>query len=201
MTQKLIPRRRLLKLAPILLALSSVHPLEAEEAALKLDPSQTQVTFTLGASFHTVHGAFNLKSGTINFDPSTGKASGLVVVDATSGRTGNDSRDHKMHKEILESQRFPEITFAPTQIHGKVSAQGDSQVQLDGLFKLHGTEHQVTLAAQVQAGGDHLNVTTHLVIPYIEWGLKNPSSFILRVNDKVEIDIRATGSVAGPGTR
>ncbi len=193
--------RRLLRLAPILLAVSFAPALQAEDAVLVLDPSQTQIAFTLDASLHTVHGAFNLKSGTVHFDPATGKASGLVVVDATSGRSGNGSRDHKMHKDVLESRRYPEITFAPTQIHGTVSVQGNSQVQVDGLFKMHGTEHEITLIAQVQASGEQLSVTTRLVVPYVEWGLKNPSTFILRVSDKVEIDIRATGRVSNPDLR
>jgi hypothetical protein len=42
-----------------------------------------------------VEGAFLLKRGAIHFDPATGKASGEVVFDAASGKTGNKSGDHK----------------------------------------------------------------------------------------------------------
>jgi hypothetical protein len=40
-------------------------------------------------------------------------------------------------------------------------------------------------------------MTMHITIPYIKWGLKNPSTFILRASDKVEIDIHAVGQVLG----
>jgi polyisoprenoid-binding protein YceI len=76
--------------------------LHAQEAVLELDPAQTHIEFTLAGALNTVHGTFKLKSGTIRFDPATGKAGGLVVG-VTSGNSGGGSRDHKMHKDVLAS--------------------------------------------------------------------------------------------------
>jgi polyisoprenoid-binding protein YceI len=167
----------------------------AQQMTLYLDPAITRIEFTLGATLHTVHGTFALKSGTIHFNPSTGSISGLVTVDATSGDSGNNGRDHKMHQEILESQRYPEITFTPTKLSGKVELQGDSTVQVAGTLRLHGTEHPLTLALPLQAKGNNLSARTHIIIPYIAWGLKNPSTFMLHVSDRVEVDIAAAGQV------
>jgi polyisoprenoid-binding protein YceI len=167
--------------------------LRAQDMTLELDPANTRIEFTLGATLHTVHGTFTLKSGTIHFNPSTGSASGLVVVNATSGDTENKGRDHKMHQEILESQRYPEITFTPGKISGKVELQGDSSVQLDGILRLHGTDHPMTLTLPVQARGNSLSARTHIAIPYVSWGLKNPSTFFLHVSDKVDVDITTVG--------
>jgi len=169
--------------------------LRAQEMTLELDPANTRIEFALGATLHSVHGTFKLKSGTIHFNPSTGSASGLVVADATTGDSGNQGRDRKMHKEILESERYPEITFTPSKLSGKVELEGDSTVQVDGIFRLHGAEHPVTLTLPVQAKGESLSARTHLVIPYVAWGLKNPSTFLLHVSDKVEVDLTAVGRV------
>ena len=171
----------------------------AQEMTVELDPANTRIEFTLPAALHSVHGTFALKSGTIHFNPSTGLASGLVAVDATSGDSGNNGRDHKMHHEILESERYPEITFTPSKMSGKVELQGDSNVQVDGVFRLHGVNHPLTLTLSLQVKGNTLSARTHIVIPYVAWGLKNPSTFILHVSDKVEIDVTATGRVLGPG--
>jgi polyisoprenoid-binding protein YceI len=171
----------------------------AQEMTLELDPANTRIEFTLAATLHSVHGTFALKSGTIHFNPSTGSASGLVVVDATSGDSGNQGRDHKMHQEILESQRYSEIAFTPGKMSGKVELSGDSSVQVDGIFKLHGTDHPMTLTLPVQVKENTLNIRTHLTIPYIAWGLKNPSTFLLHVSDTVEVDITAVGRVTEPG--
>ncbi len=168
---------------------------QAQEMTLELDPAQTKIEFTLGATLHTVHGTFALKSGTIHFNPSTGAASGLVVVDATSGDSGNQGRDRKMHKEVLESQRYPEITFTLSKMSGKVELQGDSNVQVDGILGLHGADHPMTLTVPVHAKGSTLSARTHLMIPYIEWGLKNPSTLLLHVSDQVEIDITTAGKL------
>ena len=98
-----------------------------------------------------------------------------MVVDATSGDSGNQGRDRKMHKEMLESQRYPEITFTPSKMSGGVELQGGSNVQVDGILRLHGADHPVTLTVPVQVKGSTLSARNHLVIPYIEWGLKNPA--------------------------
>jgi len=189
-----LPMSRRLCAGLLLLALvPCAKTLRAQEMALELDPAKTRIAFTLAATLHTVHGTFALKSGTIHFNPSTGSASGVVVVDAASGDTQNKSRDHKMHQEILNSPRYPEITFIPTKLSGKVELQGDSSVQVDGIFKLHGTDHPMTLTLQVQAQENSLTARTHIVIPYVAWGLRNPSTFLLHVSDTVEIDITAVG--------
>ena len=184
---------RRLRLAPIGLALALAVPLLAQEVTVELDPAETHIGFTLSDVLHTVRGAFKLKNGTIRFDPATGAASGLVVVDATSSESGNQARDRKMHKEILLSQQYPEMTLTPVRIQGQVSPQGESQVEIQGVIRLDGKDHEIRLTAHVQLAGDRLTATTNFVVPYVEWGLKNPSTFILKVSDKVDIDIHASG--------
>jgi polyisoprenoid-binding protein YceI len=181
----------------LLLFVSSlgVRTLRAQQTTLELDPANTQISFTLEATLHSVHGTFMLKSGTIHFNPATGSAGGLIVIDAASGESGNKGRDHKMHQEILESQRYPEINFTPTRMSGKVALDGDSEVQVEGIFRLHGADHPMTLTVSVHAKGNSLHLHAHIVIPYIAWGLKNPNTFLLHVNDKVEVDVTSTGRV------
>lgn len=165
----------------------------AQETIVQLDPAQTKIEFSLSGNMHTVHGTFALKSSTIRFNPSSGKISGAIVVDAASGESGNNSRDKKMHREILESAKFPEIVFMPADFTGKVTSDGASKVEVSGQFRLHGQNHDVTLPVDIQADGKNLQIATHIDIPYVQWGLKNPSNFLLRVSDKVGVDIRATG--------
>lgn len=174
------------------LALTSIRTL-AEEYTLQLEPDHTQISFTLADVLHRVNGSFKLKSGEVRFDPATGIASGLIVVDVTSGDTGNKSRDRKMHKEILESSKYPEATFVPSKVSGPHTLQTQQTYEVSGTFNLHGSAHQVTLTFPITLNGSLLDTETHMVIPYVAWGLKNPSTFILRVSDKLDLDIKATG--------
>jgi len=165
---------------------------------LELDPAKTHIEFTLAGALNTVHGTFKLKSGTIRFDPVTGKAGGLVVVDVTSGNSDNGGLDRKMHKDILESWKYPEAYFTPVRVFGHLEAQGDSPIELDGIFKLRGKEHDLMLATTMRRAGDQLTASAHLVIPYVDWGLKNPSTLFLRVSSQVEIDIKTVGRLSMP---
>lgn len=157
--------------------------------SLELDPAKTEVQFTLHDVLHTVHGKFQLKKGRIGFDPDSGKASGEIVVDVASGASGSGARDRRMHKEILESQRYPEAVFTPDRVTGNLPAQGQSQIDVHGMFKIHGAEHELTLHFQVERDGSEYVASTHFQIPYVEWGMKDPSNFLLKVDKTVDIDI------------
>jgi polyisoprenoid-binding protein YceI len=170
-------------------------PTPATELVLQLDPAQTSAKIVLPTTFHTVDGTFSLRRGTVHFDPASGKASGEIVFDATSGKTGNGSRDHKMHKEILESERYPDITFRPDRAEGRLPASGSATLKVHGLFGLHGSEHEMTIPVEVSLSTGAWTANTTFQVPYIKWGLKNPSVFIARVRDTVEVQIQAAGGL------
>jgi polyisoprenoid-binding protein YceI len=186
-------------LAALILGFVLNSPLLAQDVAIELDPAQTHIEFSLTGTVHTTHGTFKLKRGTIRFDPGTGKASGLVVVDVTSGDTGSGARDKKMHKDVLQSEKYPEATFAPAQIKGSVDPKADSQVAVSGIFNLHGSDHEITLTFQVHPEGGHLKASTKFEVPYQDWGMKNPSNFLLHVSDKVDVEVQAVGQLASAG--
>lgn len=165
------------------------------QIVLELDPAQTKVEYKLGATLHTVEGTFALKRGRVDFDPDSGKATGELVVDATSGQSGNDSRDRNMHKSVLESARYPEIVFRPDRVDGKVAPQGKSQVQLHGTFTIHGADHEMTVPVDVEIVDGRYTATAHFQIPFVKWGMKNPSTFLLRVSDKVDLTVHTVPRV------
>jgi polyisoprenoid-binding protein YceI len=185
--------------APTVLAALSALPQHAappppsDEIVLDIDPAQSKVHWTLGTTLHTVHGTFAFKNGTFHLDPGTGKASGEIVVSATSGDSGNDSRDKKMHKDVLESSQYQDVLFRPDRVDGKIATQGTSTVQVHGMFVLHGKEHELTVPVQAELAGDHWTGSANFNIPFIDWGLKNPSSFFLKVEHAVQIQLELKG--------
>jgi polyisoprenoid-binding protein YceI len=169
----------------------------AHEIALTLDPAQTKLHFSVDSTLHMVHGTFAVKSGSLQFDPQTGKASGAIVVNAVSGETGNNSRDQRMHKEILETWKFAEATFRPTQIDGQVSLTAPSDFKVKGLITLHGTDHELVADVHSEFTGDHWKGTAKFDVPYTKWGIKDPSNFLLKVKPVVNVELELAGSTKG----
>jgi polyisoprenoid-binding protein YceI len=167
---------------------------QSQQLRLQFDPSKTTIAFTLGDILHTVHGSFELKRGDVEYKIAAKSVSGNLIIDATSGQSGNHSRDRKMHKEILESARFPEINFHPDRVEGNVGTLGASNIQVHGIFSIHGIDHELTMPVKVEVFPDHWTADTHFTIPYVKWGIKNPSTFLLRVSESVEIEVHASGA-------
>ena len=165
---------------------------------IKLDPAKTLVEFRLGGSLHSTHGKFQLRTGIIKTDSATGKAEGTIVVDAASGDSGDSIRDHRMKDSVLEAEKFPEITFTARHIVGHVDRGGVFQAKLEGVLKLHGVDHALTIDAHGTLIDDNLVATAHFSIPYVQWGLKDPSVLFFAVAKQVDIDIATAGRVTWP---
>jgi len=166
---------------------------QARELAFRFAPAQTTINFTIADTLHTIHGSFNLKSGDLEYDTKTSLLRGALIVDATSGRSGNRTRDRHMQGDVLESARYPEIGFQPDRVDGPLSNSGMSTVQVHGIISIHGTQHELTIPVRMQMFPDHWIADSHFTVPYVRWGMKNPSRLLLRVSESVEIEIHASG--------
>jgi polyisoprenoid-binding protein YceI len=160
--------------------------------AITLDPATTSIHWTLDTTLHTVHGTFKLKSGDFKFDPATGYVNGLIVVDAGSGESGDSSRDKRMHAAILESAQYPTITFRPTHIDGRIDLAAPGSVMVDGMLNLHGQNHPLKITVHLHPEGDGVALSTHFTVPFVAWGLKDPSTFVFRTDKDVTLDVEAT---------
>ena len=151
--------------------------------------------WAVDSTLHTVHGTFALKSGSVHFDPESGKAGGEIVVLASSGESGNGPRDARMHKEILESAKYSEVVFRPTRVEGKVGQSGASDVKLGGVFSIHGADHDLTAVVHAELTGDRWRGTGKFDVPYVKWGIKDPSNFLLKVKPVVNVELEMSGEI------
>jgi polyisoprenoid-binding protein YceI len=169
----------------------------AQKQHLHLDPNATEVHFTLKDTVHTVHGTFHLKSGDVIFDPKTGEASGMIAVDTGSGASGNDSRDGKMKREYLGVLTFPVASFEPQHVSAFDPAAGWQKLTVNGTMTLHGAAHAMTMEFTIsRADGGQLTANTHFMIPYVAWGIKDPSIALIRVEKEVSMDVVARGTLS-----
>jgi len=167
----------------------------AGEWHVKLDPESTRISFTLKATMHTVTGTSQLASGVLVIDPETGSVSGEIVVDAASTDTGNTARDKKMHGKVLLSADHPRIVFRPDHLEGTLSGGSPKRVTLVGEFELLGNPHQINLPLDIRVDGSRFEASADFQVPYVEWGLKDPRTFVLRVAKEVQVRVAAKGKI------
>jgi polyisoprenoid-binding protein YceI len=178
----------------LILATLSV-PAFAAKYGLELKPEATKIQWTLADPLHTVHGTFHLKRGRIDFDSDTGGASGQVVVDVLSGNSGSEARDRRMHASVLQSPKYPEAVFTPDHVEGTLAPSGTSNIKVHGTLSLHGAPHELTMDVHATATADELRTAIEFDVPYVAWGMKDPSNFLLKCSKTVRVSIEGTGSL------
>jgi len=183
-------------LAALAFAIVLTPSLFAQQQTLVISPDSSEVKMTLKTNHDIVNGAFHVKAGSIHFDRAASKISGSVVVAADSGKTGNDSRDKKMNKDILQVQKYTTVSFAAKSYSGTLAASGDSTLQVSGTFTLLDTPHEMTIPMQVHIEGGRATVKAQFTIPYVAWGLKNPSFLMWKADNDVAMDLNLTGQLS-----
>ena len=168
----------------------------AQHQTFAVNPEASEVKMTLNTTHEVVNGSFHIQSGSIEFDLGAPKMSGSVVVLAGSGKTGNGSRDKKMNKEILEVEQHATISFEAKSYAGAIASSGDSTIQVTGIFILLGTPHEITIPMLVHLEGSTATAKGHFAVPYIQWGLKDPSFFIWKADKDVAIDLSLAGRLS-----
>jgi hypothetical protein len=90
------------------------------------------------------------------------------------------------------------VIFRPNRIDGKVLWQGTFSVQLHGTFLLHGGEHELTVPVQAELNGSRWRGSAKFSVPYIQWGLKSPNTFLLKADPVVEVELELNGTLQRP---
>ncbi len=178
-----------------LAGLASASGGQAAEWLLTVDPEASEIRFNLGATLHTVHGTIALGRGEFRLDTDTGQLSGEVVADALSAATGHKGRDRDMHSKVLESDRFPRFVLHPRRLEGELKLAGTSQVRIHGDLSIHGGTHAVVVPAEVRIEDERLTASGRIMVPYVAWGMTNPSTMFLRVKKFVEVEVTLVGAL------
>ena len=172
---------------------------QAQKETFQVAPDKSQVRFTLPATLHEVHGTFHVASGSITFAPNKGEIEGEIVVDARSGSSGESSRDKKMTQDQLKADQYATVSFAPRSYVGAVAAEGDSDITVQGAFTLLGTPHDLTIPMHIHVDHSSCTVKGTFGVPFVKWGVKDPSTFMLKVGKEVKVDLDLTGTLSPAG--
>jgi polyisoprenoid-binding protein YceI len=183
-------------IVPTMLALFAAPAAFGQHQTFSVTPDASEVRMKLNTTHEVVSGTFHIQSGSVDFDRFAHQISGMVTVVAGSGKTGNDSRDKKMNKDILKTDQFTSVSFAPKSYQGNIASSGTSSIQVRGVFTLLGVAHDLTISMQIQMDGQKTMVKAHFAVPYVDWGLKNPSFLFWKAENNVDIDLNLVGKTS-----
>lgn len=178
------------------LTLAAALPANAEPYRLVLEPEATRIDFTLGATLHTVRGSFALRSGEVHFDPATGEASGRIVVDAQSGDTGIDRRDRVMHEQVLASAEHPVMLLIAERLDVSRQTTDALAGSVAGQFEVRGARHPITVDFEGSREGGAARVEARFAVPWVGWGLPDPSNFLLTVEKSLDVVVESRGELS-----
>lgn len=163
---------------------------------VELVPEAMQITFAVGALFHTVQGTAALQEGHLRFTPASGLLQGNASIRAASMTTGNHRRDRRMQQDVLESSAHPLIMLHGQRADGVLDPDSGGDLQIEALLEILGRKHPVSFPLEISilnAETGRIRISGSLKIPYVAWGLRDPSAIFLRVEKEVEVSFAGEG--------
>ena len=94
--------------------------------------------------------------------------------------------------------QFSAVSFAPKSYTGSIAPSGDSMIQVSGVFTLLGSPHNMTIPMKIHREKSTATATAQFIVPYVDWGLKNPSFLIWKAENTVAIDLSVVGQISNP---
>jgi polyisoprenoid-binding protein YceI len=123
------------------------------------------------------------------------KADSLEETDAVFTPPQKEIINRELDEIVLESAKYPEITFKSTSVTGTPSTPFSFNVRITGDLTLHGVTRQITIPAAVTVGGDGFRAVGKFDIDRKDFNVNATDAFhgLVRVKRdvKFEFDIVA----------
>ena len=166
-------------------ALVVAEPVGADAAVLRfkmdVDRSTVSVAVAEPAAFirGNADGSFRIIDGAVSGDPTNipRSAKARILIDATSYRSDNPSRDRVVTEKSLEADKFPTIGFESNSIVGVVmTGPREGTAIVSGFLTLHGESHAMTIPVHFKLDADGVFTGDGEVkFSYEDFGVKVPA--------------------------
>ncbi len=159
--------------------------------ALQTSAAQEFMTRTGHAEFksrvplHSFTGVSDNLVGVINLADSTVD----FFIDLTTLKTGIGKRDKDMRR-TLDTDNFPFAEF-----FGKMVTRFDAEfeepqeIQVDGVFSIHGISKEISITATMVQQGDDLLASASWKLDMSDYHIKPPRFLILKVDEIQELSV------------
>jgi len=115
------------------------------------------------------------------------RASSLSVQDDIKEKDRQEM-EQTMHEEVLETAKYPEITFETSSVAPSKVSEGQYRANVSGILKLHGIAKNHTVSADLSVKGDVLRATGSFSLQQSDYGIKRVSAVggALKVKDELK---------------
>jgi polyisoprenoid-binding protein YceI len=97
--------------------------------------------------------------------------------------------NNSMHKEVLETAKYPEAIFKSTNVVAKRIGENQYEAKVDGDLTLHGVTRHIMIPAQVNVNGDTLRASGKFEFDRDDYNIKTHSIKwgTIRVDDDMKL--------------
>jgi polyisoprenoid-binding protein YceI len=156
----------------------------AATTTFTIQQSGSKASFSIGeilnGSPFTAVGTTDQVAGQIAVDPTNPSAAqvGVIQIDARAFKTDSSLRDRAIQSFILQTDKYPTITFAPTALRGLPTSGQVGQTysfQIDGNLTVHGVTKPVTFEATITpVSASQIKGSATATIHYADYGISIP---------------------------
>jgi polyisoprenoid-binding protein YceI len=176
------------------------YPFDPERSRFTV---QAFATGMLSGFAHSPKFAIRGFKGDIQFDPNepdntslqlTVRADSLELIDQVSDKDRQEIL-RVMREEVLESARYPEISFHSTQIATTEIANHWFRVQLKGEMRLHGVTKAQDIDTQLRLNENELRLSGDFLLSQTAFGIKRASALggAIKVKDELKFVFELVG--------
>lgn len=101
----------------------------------------------------------------------------------------------ELREIVLETEKYPEITFRSTNVTGKLGPAGVFEAKIQGDLTMHGVTRPLVIPADVTLIGNELTAKGEFTVDRSDFKVKATSAFhgLVRVRDKLKFTFNMVG--------
>lgn len=169
----------------IILSISAVYPQQLIVNRGQLN----SVKFLANSTFSNFEGTTSTVEGFIKWDSTLTKNSKIefkIYLDSLD--TGVGLRNTHMRDNYLETDKYPLAQFSGSIINQTQKTKLESEVEAEGLLKIHGVERKQIIRGRLYDYGKLFKLENNFGISLSDFNIEQPSFLFISVDNEISIE-------------
>jgi polyisoprenoid-binding protein YceI len=171
------------------------YRLDAGQSRLVIDANASGLLWFLGHNHHIAARDFTGEAGLTASTVEPGSLQ-MTIKTESLAETGEHFTEQQkqiinnsMHKEVLETAKYPEAIFKSTNVSAKKTGENQYEARVEGDLTLHGVTRHILIPTQVIVNGDTLRASGKFEFDRDDYKIKTHSIKwgTIRVDDDMKL--------------